>query len=186
MSAVTTYSFNWNQIVRQDGKNLYRFILREVKNSNDAHDLLQSTYLSALQNAHQFRGDAQPSTWLHSIAPNLILNFKSRSAQYRYRFDCIDDYADTLSNGEDTSTRYEQQQRCLKVIELLSNSPSEIQETAWQIMFEEQSYEDTAQALSIPVGTVRSRLSRVRQKLLQNENARLSSWKFRPILMIKN
>lgn len=174
VSATPAYPFNWNQIVMQHGKNLFHFILREVKNPNDANDLLQSTYLSALQNAHQFRGDAQPSSWLYGIARNLVLNFKIRAAKLRYRFDCIDDYADTLSNGDDTSKNYERRQRCLNAIEQLSNSTPETQAIAWQVMFEEQSYEDAAQTLSIPVGTVRSRLSRVRQKLLQDENRSLA------------
>lgn len=154
-------------LARQHGRRLYQFILRKVGNPSEAEDMLQNTYLEALRNLTAFRGDSQPQTWLFGIAVNVVRSHLSRSPERRYGFDDISDHANTIAAGLDPCDTAEQRQigRLVsrRMTELSSASVSLID----MVCINEMSYEDAARQLDIPIGTVRSRLSRIRADIRQ-------------------
>lgn len=156
---------NWDEIFVTHNKKLLNFIRKRIASQEDADDILQMTCLEVLCNRHKFRGASRPETWVFGIAVNLIRNYY-KSKQSHYLFDRLDDEitADLLLD-DDPSDLTENRQllsHTLASIEILSK---DVKLMLSILVEEEGSYQDIAQQLAIPVGTVRSRLSRARETL---------------------
>jgi len=163
-------------LASQYDKCLFHFVLRRVRNEDDARDIVQTTYMEAIKSSHNFRGESKPKTWIMGIALNLTRN-QMHKAYHRYEF--------SYSSGDDEDNNWleticanefhpenivENKQTIQSMIKIFKNMPEEMRDTALMVLIENISYEDTAIEMNIPVGTVRSRVSRARQmlKTLQN------------------
>ena len=153
------------QLVREQRVPLRRFVGRHIGNHTEADDITQQAFVEMSLSYAHFRGDSKPSTWLYGIALNLIRNYLSRAAERRYTF--VDE---SLLEPEacprpDPSAQAELRQ----TISVLDLSMEEIPRGSRQVLLlicvEHLSYEDAAARLGVPVGTVRSRLSRARALL---------------------
>ena len=144
---------------------LYRFVLKHVRNGDDAEDIAQQAFVEAARSVSTYRGQSKISTWLYGIAMNLVRNYLSRSPHKVYKFE----EDEVLVNLPAASPCPAGQLELLQQIGLLENAlagmPGEMRETLLLVSMEEMSYEDAARTMSIPVGTVRSRVSRARSHL---------------------
>jgi len=141
---------------------LLRFVQRYVGNHEDAEDVVQNTFIEAAKCAHRFSGLSKPSTWLFGIALNLARNQVRRNAADRYDLvdeDFLDQIADTHA---DPAMLFEYRQIAEKVDAMLDQLPDKIRLTFEAVLDGDATYEEAAEQLCIPVGTVRSRVSRVR------------------------
>jgi RNA polymerase sigma-70 factor (ECF subfamily) len=158
---------------------LYRNALRLTGNANDAEDLLQDTYLRAYRFFHQYQPGTNAKAWLFRIMNTVFLNeYRKKSRQGEtVSYDGLEDFylynrlSEDLASGEHPEVENPQKVVMDKldqeVIErAIQALPIEFRETVALATLEEMSYQEIADALEIPVGTVRSRLSRGR-KLLQ-------------------
>ncbi len=67
------------ELVRTYTERIYRFVYHQVGGrEEDTEDIVQETFLAALQSAHRFRGDARVSTWLYSIAAHKVADYHRR------------------------------------------------------------------------------------------------------------
>lgn len=153
------------RIVVSHQRRLYHFILRRVGSPDDAADLTQQTFLCAYKALDNFRGEASMSTWLFGVALTLIRNFRSRSEGRRRDHDPIDEMFDLADPGENPEASVSGRERLRHLMEALRALAPEMRDVVMLICFEEHSYEDAARLLDIPIGTVRSRLSRARARL---------------------
>ncbi|NMX63354.1 RNA polymerase sigma factor [Pseudomonas sp. WS 5111] len=146
-------------------KRLRRFIHKRVLNPEDADDILQLTYLEAWRNRHHFSAQASLSTWMCGIALNLIRNHFRRL--YAKPVHC--EFDESLSHGhneeQDLARQFEINRRLENTLSAIQNLPLEMRNTLYASLETDGSYQDTADALAIPIGTVRSRLSRAREQL---------------------
>ena len=143
---------------------LYRYILKLENNRDDAADLTQQTFIDAFRSLANFRGQASLSTWLFGIGLNLARNYRSRSPVRRYPHCSIDEILQ-ISGPDDPEQTASDRQQVRRLNAALQELSSEMRETIVLICLEELSYEDAAAALGVPIGTVRSRLSRARTQL---------------------
>lgn len=81
----------FEQLVRATQADTYTLALRLTGNEEDAHDVLQETYLRAYRGLSRFRGDAQFTTWLYRITANCANTHLGRRT--RHRHDQLDDDA---------------------------------------------------------------------------------------------
>ena len=141
---------------------LLRFVQRYVGNHEDAEDVVQNTFIEAVKCAHRFSGLSKPSTWLFGIALNLARNQVRRNMSDRY--DAVDEnFMDQLVDTHaDPAMLYELRQIAQKVDALLGELPPKIRSTFEAVLDGDATYEEAAEQLHIPIGTVRSRVSRVR------------------------
>src|SRR5947209_2885021 len=79
-----------DEILARHERQVFRFWLRMCGNEEDARDVLQETLLAAFQNLHDFRGDAQLSTWLYQIARSYCLKSRRRGAGEPERTEPLD------------------------------------------------------------------------------------------------
>lgn len=154
---------------------VYALLYRLTENAEDAGDLTQETFLSALKAIKKFRGDADLKTWLFRIAINESRNrFRWWKRRKREKTVSLDDTIgssdvaihETLpgdsASPEETTLRRERE-RGLR--DALLTLPDIYREAIILCDIEGFSYEEIASALEINIGTVKSRIARGREEL---------------------
>lgn len=144
---------------------LYHFVLKHIGNPTDAQDLTQQALTEAYRSLAKFKGESELATWLFGIAMNIVRNFIQRSPHKRYNFVSEDalEYHPHESVGQDEQIAFEKVMRDLDAE--LQNLPDELRNMIMMVAVDGLTYDEVATMLSVPIGTVRSRLSRVRASL---------------------
>ncbi|WP_347555977.1 sigma-70 family RNA polymerase sigma factor [Robbsia sp. KACC 23696] len=168
----------FRELIDKHSSRLYRFILKHIGNASDAEELAQQTFVEAVQAYRTFRGDSQLSTWLYGIAMNLVRNYLSRAPHRRHHMtddSILDDMPESDIAGRtvhDPEQRFAQTQLFAQMDVALAELPEHMRELLILVGVEALSYEEAAVMLTIPIGTVRSRLSRARKALSEKLAAR--------------
>lgn len=155
----------FRDLVEQHHARLVRFVRRHVDDDGEAEDLAQQAFADAARHHADFRGESQLSTWLYGIALNLARNHVNRAPRRRHRFE------DEQVLAELPCARPGPAEQCAmgQLVQVLKRElaalPPEMREVLWLVSVDELAYEDAATRLALPVGTVRSRVSRARQRL---------------------
>lgn len=155
----------FHSLVQAHGTRLYRFIIKNIGNPSDAEDLAQQAFMEAVRSYRAFKGESALSTWLYGIAMNLVRNHLSRAPHRRYEF--TDDSAiDELACEALSPVQALEQSQHMQHLQLaMEELPESMRSILLMVAVDELSYEAAAALLSVPVGTVRSRLSRARTAL---------------------
>jgi RNA polymerase sigma-70 factor, ECF subfamily len=152
-------------LVRRHQNTTFNLIYRFLGDYDEATDTAQEVFLSVYKSIQQFRGDATFSTWLYRIAFNhASTRRKSLNSKLQRQVALEDDavLVDCGDNPETSAERKEIQQRVQQALNSLDGDDAQI------ILLrdlQDVSYEDIAQTLDVPIGTVKSRLHRARQAL---------------------
>jgi RNA polymerase sigma-70 factor (ECF subfamily) len=157
--------FLLHTLVREHSGRLQRFIIKHIGNSADAEDLAQQAFMEAARSYRTFRGESQLSTWLYGIALNLVRNHLSRSPECRYYFVGEEALAERPANDLTPEGRVEQNEIMRLLQESLEELPPNMRTILLMVGLEDVTYEQAAAVLTVPIGTVRSRLSRARAAL---------------------
>lgn len=162
----------FQNLVQAHGTRLYRFIIKNIGNSSDAQDLAQQAFLEAVRSYSSFKGQSELSTWLYGIAMNLVRNHLTRAPHRRYEFTDESALADVACCTLAPDEEVEQTQRMRHLQLALEDLPESMRSILLMVAVDEMSYESAAALLTVPVGTVRSRLSRARAALRVKLQAR--------------
>lgn len=147
---------------------LFRLVLATTGDTDDAQDALQETLVHAFRNIGTYRGEASISTWLHRIALNCTRNWlRSQSRESVFRL------GERLGNlcppsAPDPSEQAQSRDLCRALAAAVATLPPAYRETLLLRYYTELPYDQIASALSIPIGTVRSRLAYARTLLLRH------------------
>ena len=140
-----------------------------TKNEADAQDILQESYLKAYQSLAQLENPALFTSWLNQIAANKAKNYISKRKPDSFA-DYGDDNAMYWQEETDTSflpdERLDQKESKALIMKLVSDLPEDQRLVVLMHYYNDMEVADMAKALEVPEGTVKSRLSRARQKLL--------------------
>lgn len=147
---------------------LYRVALHLIGNPADAEDLVQETILTAYRAWDRYRPGTNARAWLLLILRRLFYNEHRRRAR---RGETID--VDAIEpfmlfpalQDEDPQARFFEQLVDDEVVGAIDELPVELREVVVLHDIEDLRYEDIARALDVPMGTVKSRLFRARQRL---------------------
>jgi RNA polymerase sigma-70 factor (ECF subfamily) len=143
---------------------VYRFILRIVRDTTMAEDLVSQVFLDVWRTARQFEGRSQVSTWLLSIA-----RFKALTSLRQRRFEDIEqddvreiaDDADTPETSLERSTTSEILRACVAKL-----SPAH-REIINLVYYHEKSVEEVGAIIGIPQSTVKTRMFYARKQLAE-------------------
>lgn len=149
-----------NQDMMEHTDRLRRFALRLTKNMADAEDLLQSTILRALEKRHLFKDNTNLYGWLCKIMFRLFANNYRRRVKYESQYEA-DDYIQNISIDAKQNDELEIQD----VGHAMERLSKEHKDILVMVSVKGMSYDYISRQLKIPVGTVRSRLSRARENL---------------------
>lgn len=153
---------------------LYGTALRLTRDANHAQDLVQDTYLKAYRARARFVAGTNLKAWLFTILHNTWRNRRRDQARSRVEFDS--DAVDRLSEtpGATLASTSESPEALLLRASLgaelqaaLEGLPEAFRQAVWLRDVEELSYQEIADVMAIPVGTVMSRISRGRRLLHQ-------------------
>ena len=155
----------FRDLIEQHQRRLYRFVIKYIDHPDDAADITQQAFVEAARTIASFRGDSKLSTWLFGIAMNMVRNYLSRAPHRVYKFE-TDEVLLSLAGGSPDPSDTLEQKQILELVEVaFSDLSEEMSEVLGLVTIEEISYQDAAEMLSIPLGTVRSRVSRARAVL---------------------
>lgn len=162
----------FDTLVRRYKDQLLNYVYRFVGNRNDAEDLVQETFLRVYKNKHYYKEIAKFSTWVYTIAGNLAKT-ELRRRKRRKIFSVSNfvneerdfDIPDTDKNPESAVDGSLKDDIIQKAIEKL---PAKFKEVILLRDVQGFAYEEISQILSIPLGTVKSRVNRGRLKLQED------------------
>ncbi len=151
---------------------LYTSALRLARNRDDAEDLLQETVLRAYRSFHQFSPGTNCRAWLLTILYNRFRSGYRRGLreQLANTRDEFEQEIETLSlaqdDGRDNPEQIAAGHNAAQLIRrALASVPEEFRETLLLVDLQELNYQEVAEVLDIPLGTVKSRVSRGRALL---------------------
>lgn len=147
---------------------LYRYAVVLTGSRVEAQDLVQETYLRAMEAFHRLRPDSNVKAWLVTILRNLWFNElrKRRRGPQLVEMDSDSYLADGLAGEERSAYQLlEREQDTRRVRAAIAKLPPEFREVLVLREFEELSYQEIAMVLNCPAGTVMSRLCRARARL---------------------
>jgi RNA polymerase sigma-70 factor, ECF subfamily len=147
---------------------LYRVALRLTMDPTQAEDLVQDTMLKAYRSWRQYRPGTNAKGWLLTILRNTFINDYRRRKLEPVAMDlegvephaAVRDMAESDPEGNFFAQIVDQ-----RVLEAIDALPTEFREVLVLSDMEGMSYADIAEALQVPVGTVKSRLFRARRQL---------------------
>jgi RNA polymerase sigma-70 factor (ECF subfamily) len=151
--------FAYNNLVTEMGS-LKKFAFKLTRNASEADDLLQSTLLRAMEKKHLFEDGSDLFKWASKIMFNLFVSQYRRKTRFETQYD-----PETYIEKEFVNPDQESKMELLKVTEAMRSLSQEHRDILSLVCINGMRYEEVAQMLQIPVGTVRSRLSRARVQL---------------------
>ncbi len=158
----------FGELVSRYQARLFNAALRLVHSYDDAADVVQDAFLSAFQSLHTFKGDAEFFTWLYRIAFNTAVSLKRKKRPALSLEASVgetgidpDDPSEYVKPGVALERTEDEQQLSLAIARL---SPEHRQVLLLKDI-DGLKYEDIAELLAVPIGTIRSRLHRARLEL---------------------
>lgn len=159
---------------------VFNLVSRLMRDSDDACDVVQEVFLKVFRKIGSFRGDSTLKTWIYRIAVNEAHNHSRWNGRHRRQEVGLDGgadergYRDTLSATGDSPFDYVLDQERHRLVEaaLADINPS-FRSVIVLRDVEDMSYEEIAEILQIPLGTVKSRILRGREALRMELEKRL-------------
>ena len=149
---------------------IFRFHLRLTGDHTSAEDLTQETFITAYRSLAKLEDHDRFRSWLYGIARHLAMNYTMRVA--RWEPDRLDpsDFNQWPAPRPDYSA-LEMNERMAAVDAAINTLPDDLRTPLLMVAIEQLSYEETANVLELPLGTVKSRIARARACLINRLSA---------------
>ena len=146
---------------------VYASIFSFIKSKEDSEDLSQQTFIKVWQQLDTFRGDSAFFTWVYRIAINLAKNFVTSSGFKKQKINTsIEDAEIDISSFDDIESAVIHNESLQEISFFIDSLPESLK-TAFVLRESEgKSYEDIAAITETPIGTVRSRIFRARESIV--------------------
>ena len=171
------------ELMQRYKDSIYFMALKMVNNKDDAMDLTVETFGKAFENLEKYKPDFAFSTWLFRIATNNCIDFIRKKRLNVVSLSTLTDddgeerqlevRSENL-NPEETSIKKQESEKLKNIVEQL---PSRYRTLIMLRYFEEQSYEEIAQQLDLPLGTVKAQLFRARDLLSNIMNRKKNNFR---------
>lgn len=151
---------------------IYVMVLRLVRNMTDAQEITQDTFTKAFSKLSLYDEQYAFSSWLFSIATNTSIDFLRKRKYFEVSFDDEDNEYQRVGVSESNSPNPEERLIQKQDVKALRSKIEELKEHYRKLLelryFEEYTYEEISQELSLPMGTVKTQLHRAKNQLLKN------------------
>lgn len=152
-------------LFERHARTIYNFCFRRVGDWATAEDLVSIVFLEAWRRLDKPLPQGKELPWLLGIATNTVRNRRRAERRHAAALKRVPSPSPEPSFADDSDQRVDDAELMGRALGLLERLPGREQDVFALCAFAELSYEDAAIALQIPVGTVRSRLSRARARL---------------------
>jgi RNA polymerase sigma-70 factor (ECF subfamily) len=161
-----------NDLMERHGAKLFHYLIRCLQNEEDAADLAQETFVRVYQNRTKFRPDAKFSTWLYTIATNLVkTRYRFRSRHREVSLDADNDqtghgFRDSLPGRDPTPSDCVQADERAEAVRLaVAELPADLRTPLILTHYEERSQAEIGEILGCSAKAVEMRIHRARQHL---------------------
>src|SRR5690349_12843914 len=160
--ALTGDAEAFGELVRRWERRIFALTYGMLGREEDARDATQETFIAAFRNLRGFRGEAKVSSWLHRIAVNQCIS-RQRRAKVRSESALEDEQENGAASiaapvSESPVRVVEGRQETLAVRRAINSLPLELRQVVVMKEFEELTFREIADALELPLSTVKSRL----------------------------
>ena len=167
----------FEQLMLLHQKPVYNICYRMAGNADDALDLSQEVFLKLWRTLEQYQFDAAISTWLFRLTQNVCIDFlrrKKRQQHVSLTFSGDEDEGKELSVPDpeplpEERVIFNEKQAAIRAA--MNALPVDFREILQLRVVQELPYEQIAQIMDLPVGTVKSRLARARLQLKKRLDA---------------
>jgi RNA polymerase sigma-70 factor (ECF subfamily) len=155
----------FGMLFERHGRTIYNYCFRRVGSWAVAEDLVSIVFLEAWRRRQKPLPRGKELPWLFGIATNVVRNRRRSERRYAEALRRVPEPSPDPTFADDSDQRVDDEELIGRALALVARLPRREQEVFALCAWSELSYEDAAIALGIPVGTVRSRLSRARARL---------------------
>jgi RNA polymerase sigma-70 factor (ECF subfamily) len=155
----------FGMLFERHGRTIYNYCFRRVGSWAVAEDLVSIVFLEAWRRVDKPLPSGKELPWLFGIATNVVRNRRRSERRYAAALRRVSQPSSEPSFADDSNERIDDEELMGRALALLARLPRREQEVFALCAWSGLSYEDAAVALHIPVGTVRSRVSRARARL---------------------
>ncbi len=161
------------QLVQRHQRRVFNLVFRMLQQYEEANEVTQDTFLAAWQGLPSFRGDARFSTWLYRIAYNCSLKQleqrkRDTALQVAMQAEQITEHAGD-ENRADVALEAHARQALIQ--EQLSTLPAKYRIVLILRHLQDMTYEEMAEMLTMPIGTIKTHLFRARNLLKERLEA---------------
>ena len=157
-----------NQQVIKITNKLKKYILRKVSDIDAVEDIIQMTFLKAIENIHKYEEKSAMETWIFGISKNLIKEYYRKKMLQSKREEVVN--LDNIDDGG-CIEKIIDQRRCtetmIKAIHKMRHDEIYILKC---ICYDDQDYADLSEEMKVPIGTLKSKVFRIRNKLRKSCN----------------
>ncbi len=157
-------------LVMKYQRKIMRLLSRMIRDPSEIEDVAQEAFIKAYRALPQFRGDSAFYTWLYRIAINTARNWLASSGRRPSTPNALENEdgetfneADNLSDISTPEAMVASREIAETVNAAIEGLPEELRTAIVLREIEGMSYEDIAQSMGCPIGTVRSRIFRARE-----------------------
>lgn len=161
----------YDKLLNKYRNSVYNLVFRMVRDVQEAEDLTQEAFIKAFNSLAQFNEEYAFSTWLYKIATNNCIDFFRKRKLQTLSLDKPIQYKDSEIQQEipDTDLNPEKtilaKERSAIIREAIDTLPEKYHSAIILRHSEEKSYEEIAEILNLPIGTVKARIFRAREML---------------------
>lgn len=170
------------QLVQLHQRRVFNLIFRMLHDYDEANEVTQETFLAAWQGLPSFRGDARFSTWLYRIAYNCCLKQLENRKRDKVLQASIQQEEQLLQQDNrdaQMSAELESRGNQALVREYLFQLPAKYRIVLILRHLQDMTYEEMAEILTVPIGTIKTHLFRARHLLRERLEAFERDWRTR-------
>jgi len=157
----------FNILVNKYYPRVYATLFSFTKSKEDSEDLSQQTFIKVWQQLSSFRGDSAFFTWVYRIAINLAKNFVASSGFKKQKINTSIEKAEIdVSSFEDIESAVIHEESLNEIKNFINTMPESLKTAFTLREVEGKSYEDISVITDTPIGTVRSRIFRARESII--------------------
>ena len=158
----------FNILVNKYYPRVYATLFSFTKSKEDSEDLSQQTFIKVWQQLSSFRGDSAFFTWVYRIAINLAKNFVASSGFNKQKINTSIEKAEIdITSFEDIESAAIHEESLNEIKNFINTMPESLKTAFTLREVEGKSYEDISMITDTPIGTVRSRIFRARESIIE-------------------
>ena len=170
--AKTSPAISIEELYKKYYSPILNFIVQKIHNTVIAEELTNDTFIMAMKKMHLFNSEkSNISTWLHTISKNLIVDYyrKDDSDKYINVSDFVDESGNEFIQIEDCNNKSDENLENKELLEAvhkaMANLKPKYQKIARMFFIEDKPYPEIAEALEMPVGSVKGMIFRIKAML---------------------